>query len=95
MKSCYDVLRQSAADLKQIIEGKFDEALAANDVASMERFFKLFPLINEHSSGLKRFGNYLCAKIEKLGEDNFKVGFLYSENLFYTKTLDPSSWRNR
>ncbi|KAI1702092.1 COG4 transport protein domain-containing protein [Ditylenchus destructor] len=73
MKSCYDVLRQSAADLKQIIEGKFDEALAANDVASMERFFKLFPLINEHSSGLKRFGNYLCAKIEKLGEDNFKI----------------------
>uniref|UniRef100_A0A915D8Q3 Conserved oligomeric Golgi complex subunit 4 n=1 Tax=Ditylenchus dipsaci TaxID=166011 RepID=A0A915D8Q3_9BILA len=73
MKDCYDVLRKSAAQLKVIIERRFDEALAVNDVASMERFFKLFPLINEHSSGLKRFGCYLCAKIEKLGEDNFKI----------------------
>lgn len=73
MKSCYETLRQAAADLKVIIERKFDEARAANDFASMERFFKLFPLINEHFSGLKRFATYLCAKIEKLGDENFKV----------------------
>lgn len=73
LKHSYEVLRQAAASLKEIIERKFDEAVDADDVASMERYFKLFPLINEHGSGLQRFGKYLCSKIEKIGDDNFKV----------------------
>lgn len=73
MQECFNILREASANLKVIIEKKFDEARQANDFASMERFFKIFPLINEHYSGLQRFGNYICSKIEKLGEENFKV----------------------
>lgn len=73
MQESFNILRKSALNLKVIIEKKFDEAYLANDFASMERFFKIFPLIKEHSSGLQRFGSYICSKIEKLGNDNFKV----------------------
>uniref|UniRef100_A0A915CIL2 Conserved oligomeric Golgi complex subunit 4 n=2 Tax=Parascaris TaxID=6254 RepID=A0A915CIL2_PARUN len=73
MKYNYDVLREATASLKSIIESKFDEAVVSGDVASMQRFFKLFPLINEHSSGITRFGKYLCQEIRKFAESNYKV----------------------
>lgn len=73
VKNCYEILRQATVELKQSIEERFDEARAAGDVASMERFLKLFPLINEHASGLQRFGAHLCSKIEALGEQNYRI----------------------
>lgn len=73
VKNCYEVLRQATTELKGIIENKFDTAKAKGDVITMERFFKLFPLLNEHQSGLRRFGAHLCDKIADLGEQNFKI----------------------
>lgn len=68
-------MREAASILKAIIEKKFDEAQSLNDFASMERFLKLFPRINEHASGLQRFSDYLCSKIKTLADENFKVNF--------------------
>lgn len=73
MKNCYEILRQATNELKIVLEQRFDEARTAGDVASMERFFKLFPLINEHSNGLQRFGAHLCSQIEALGEQNYRI----------------------
>ncbi|KAI3409817.1 hypothetical protein GPALN_006192 [Globodera pallida] len=73
VKNCYEILRNATNELKRIIEQRFDEARTAGDVASMERFFKLFPLINEHNSGLQRFGAHLCNQIEALGEQNYRI----------------------
>ncbi|VDK43066.1 unnamed protein product [Anisakis simplex] len=73
LKKNYDVLREALSSLKAIIESKFDEAVASGDVASLQRFFKLFPLINEHSSGITRFANYLSQEIRKMAESNYKV----------------------
>ncbi|KAK0395654.1 hypothetical protein QR680_001376 [Steinernema hermaphroditum] len=73
MTHSYNVLRLAQSTLKNIIERKFDEAVAASDAASMERFFKLFPLINEHQSGLERFGRYLCQKVDCIGQEVYKV----------------------
>lgn len=97
MKYSYEVLREATAQLKAIIEAKFDEvgafwitawivrkrlwviirrtfqAVQSDDVASLQRFFKLFPLINEHSGGINRFGHYLCEKTRAFAEDNYKV----------------------
>nr|CAD2183787.1 unnamed protein product [Meloidogyne enterolobii] len=39
----------------------------------MERLFKLFPLINEHQSGLKRYGSHICDKIAELSQQNYKI----------------------
>jgi hypothetical protein len=73
MKQSYEILRKAAADLKVIIEKKFDEAYEANDESSMQRYFKIFPMINEHSSGLQRFGKYLISKVEHFGDEYYKV----------------------
>ncbi|CAK5109902.1 unnamed protein product [Meloidogyne enterolobii] len=73
VKNCYDILRQASIELKQQIELKFDEAKAKGDVSTMERLFKLFPLINEHQSGLKRYGSHICDKIAELSQQNYKI----------------------
>ena len=57
-------LHDAEAKVKVIISKRFDEAVGREDLASVERFFKIFPLINMHQEGLKKFTNYLCAKVK-------------------------------
>ncbi|KIH59184.1 hypothetical protein ANCDUO_10597 [Ancylostoma duodenale] len=89
----YEVLTNATTRLKEILERKLEAAVDAEDVAAMQRFVKLFPLINEHDSGLVRFGKYLSRQIAKIGEDNLKimnaggmddkrVNVLYADTLF-------------
>ncbi|KHJ83647.1 hypothetical protein OESDEN_16652, partial [Oesophagostomum dentatum] len=69
----YEILTNATARLKEILERKLEAAVDSEDVAAMQRFVKLFPLINEHDSGLVRFGKYLSREITKIGEDNLKI----------------------
>ncbi|RCN30230.1 hypothetical protein ANCCAN_23996 [Ancylostoma caninum] len=89
----YEVLTNATTRLKEILERKLEAAVDTEDVAAMQRFVKLFPLINEHDSGLIRFGKYLSRQIAKIGEDNLKimnaggmddkrVNVLYADTLF-------------
>ncbi|EYC19489.1 hypothetical protein Y032_0024g891 [Ancylostoma ceylanicum] len=89
----YEVLTNATTRLKEILERKLEAAVDAEDIAAMQRFVKLFPLINEHDSGLVRFGKYLSRQIAKIGEDNLKimnaggmddkrVNVLYADTLF-------------
>lgn len=56
-------LQQAALQLKTVVTHKFDEAVKLEDLASVERFFKIFPLLGMHTEGLKKFCNYLCTKV--------------------------------
>ncbi|KAK6042434.1 hypothetical protein COOONC_20061, partial [Cooperia oncophora] len=89
----YEVLTNATARLKEILEKKLEAAVDAEDIPSMQRFVKLFPLINEHNSGLTRFGKYLSKQIAKIGNDNLKImdvggtddkriNVLYADTLF-------------
>jgi hypothetical protein len=49
--------------LKKVVTEKFDEAVKDEDLASVERFFKLFPLLNMHDEGIQRFTNHLSSKV--------------------------------
>ncbi|KAK6030042.1 hypothetical protein OSTOST_03836, partial [Ostertagia ostertagi] len=80
-------------DSKKFWEKKLEAAVEAEDIPSMQRFVKLFPLINEHDSGLTRFGKYLSKQIVKIGSDNLKImdaggtddkriSVLYADTLF-------------
>ncbi|VDM69454.1 unnamed protein product, partial [Strongylus vulgaris] len=69
----YEILTNATSRLKEILERKLEAAVDSEDVATMQRFVKLFPLINEHDSGLVRFGKYLSRQITKIGEDNLKI----------------------
>jgi hypothetical protein len=65
MDEAFARLHEAEIKLKNIVMKKFDEAVRDDDVASVERFFKIFPLLNQHTEGLKKFSNYLCTKISE------------------------------
>ena len=74
-----DTLRLAESRVKAVISDRFDEAVAAGDLASVERFFKLFPLVNMHQEGLEKFTTkHLCIKLVN--------GSTYSIHIVYVIT---------
>lgn len=61
--SSLSTLQQAAQELRTVVKHKFDEAVKSEDLASVERFFKIFPLLGMHIEGLKKFCQYLCSKV--------------------------------
>lgn len=59
------LLQEAEQKLKVIVAEKLDEAVAAVDLAQVERFFKIFPLLGLHQQGLARFGQYLCSQVSR------------------------------
>ncbi|KAG0730329.1 Conserved oligomeric Golgi complex subunit 4 [Chionoecetes opilio] len=70
VETWFDRLRQAEKELSSLITHKFDEAVKREDMASVDRFFKLFPLLKKHEEGLKKFTTYLCAKIQESTAQN-------------------------
>uniref|UniRef100_A0A8D3EB46 Conserved oligomeric Golgi complex subunit 4 n=1 Tax=Scophthalmus maximus TaxID=52904 RepID=A0A8D3EB46_SCOMX len=64
------MLQEAEQKLKVIVAEKLDEAVAAVDLAQVERFFKIFPLLGLHQQGLARFGQYLCSQLAFKAEEN-------------------------
>ncbi|XP_069549665.1 conserved oligomeric Golgi complex subunit 4 isoform X1 [Brachyistius frenatus] len=64
------MLQEAEKKLKVIVAEKLDEAVAAVDLAQVERFFKIFPLLGLHQQGLTRFGQYLCSQLASKAEEN-------------------------
>lgn len=63
-------LRQAADQLRKVVTRKFDDAVKQEDLASVERFFKIFPLLGMHDDGLIKFSNYLCVKLQDSAKKN-------------------------
>lgn len=42
---------------------KLDEAIKKDDLASVERFFKIFPQLGMHDEGIVKFTGYVCTKL--------------------------------
>lgn len=59
-------LQDAASQLRTIVQHKFDEAVKMEDLGSVERFFKIFPLLGMHDEGITKFCNYLCGKVMQL-----------------------------
>lgn len=66
-------LQQAAFQLRTVVTHKFDEAVKSEDLASVERFFKIFPLLGMHDEGLKKFCQYLCSKLQETAQKNLKL----------------------
>lgn len=60
------LLQEAEQKLRVIVAEKLDKAVAAVDLAQVERFFKIFPLLGLHQQGLARFGQYLCTQVNCL-----------------------------
>lgn len=58
------VLQDAKQNLTKIVREKFDAALVTADRASVERFFKIFPLLGLHDEGLRKFSKYLKSQVQ-------------------------------
>ena len=72
LDSALATLHEAEVKVRDIVVGRFDEAVKREDHASIERFFKIFPLINLHDEGLSRFSGYLCSKVADAARENLK-----------------------
>ncbi|XP_063973340.1 conserved oligomeric Golgi complex subunit 4 [Diachasmimorpha longicaudata] len=66
-------LKEAALQLRSVVSRKFDEAVRSEDLASVERFFKIFPLLGMHDEGLQKFSLYLSSKIEETARKNLRL----------------------
>ena len=66
------LLNESKAQLCLVVSQKFDEAVKGNDAASVERFFKIFPLLNMHDEGITKFSHYLAAQLKEKAQKNLR-----------------------
>ena len=69
MEEAFHNLHQAESNLREIILKKFEDAVRSNDQGNVERFFKIFPLLNQHELGLRNYSNYLCRVLD----ENLKV----------------------
>ena len=90
--SAIKTLHEAEERVRNVISQRFDEAVQQEDLASIERFFKLFPLINMHEGGLEKFTQYLCSKLVVTAEKNLSEAISTQPNdprysVIYADTL--------
>lgn len=68
-------LNDATARLRQIIGQRFDEAVAKDDLASVERFFKIFPMLGMHVQGVEKFATYINIKLDKKSQKELRTSF--------------------
>ncbi|XP_026844519.1 conserved oligomeric Golgi complex subunit 4 isoform X1 [Drosophila persimilis] len=56
-------LEDATEKIRELISRRFDDAVKSNDLASVERFFKIFPLVGYHRIGIEKFSTYICQKL--------------------------------
>uniref|UniRef100_A0A8C7GVR0 Conserved oligomeric Golgi complex subunit 4 n=1 Tax=Oncorhynchus kisutch TaxID=8019 RepID=A0A8C7GVR0_ONCKI len=64
------MLQEAEQRLKVLVADRLDEAVTRGDLAQVERFFKIFPLLGLHEQGLARFGQYLCSQLASKADEN-------------------------
>ncbi|ESO82827.1 hypothetical protein LOTGIDRAFT_108827, partial [Lottia gigantea] len=73
LETSFKLLQESEEKLKTIVNNKFSSAVHSGDVASVERFFKIFPLLGMHEEGLTKFGKYLASQLSETADKNLKL----------------------
>nr|CAG4651667.1 EOG090X02VY [Triops cancriformis] len=66
------LLHQAQDQLCEVVRQRFNEAIKENDLASAERFFKIFPLLNLQTEGLEKFSLYLASQLKDTSQKNLE-----------------------
>ncbi|XP_071785731.1 conserved oligomeric Golgi complex subunit 4-like [Asterias amurensis] len=66
-------LHEAEQNLKALVRKKFDTAIQSADRGSVERFFKIFPLLGLHEEGLEKFSTYLRTQIANKAQENLAL----------------------
>lgn len=75
VNQAFNTLTDATAKMRQIISQKFDEAVTRDDLASVERFFKIFPLLGMHKQGIEKFAGYINTKLGKKSQKELRTSF--------------------
>ncbi|KAH8246772.1 hypothetical protein KR038_008690 [Drosophila bunnanda] len=65
-------LEDATEKTRVLIAKRFDEAVKSDDLASVERFFKIFPLIGCHRIGIEKFSTYICQKLSSKAQKELR-----------------------
>ncbi|KAG4073194.1 hypothetical protein HA402_002583 [Bradysia odoriphaga] len=66
-------LEAALQQMEKIVSQKFDEAVKKDDLASVERFFKIFPLLGKHTEGIEKFSKYICSKLKTKSQKELRA----------------------
>ncbi|XP_055381969.1 conserved oligomeric Golgi complex subunit 4 [Condylostylus longicornis] len=66
------ILEDATIKMRELINQKFEEAVRKDDLASVERFFKIYPLLNRHHEGIEKFSSYISLKLEKKSQKELR-----------------------
>ncbi|XP_038069767.1 conserved oligomeric Golgi complex subunit 4-like [Patiria miniata] len=66
-------LHEAEQNLKALVREKFDSAIQSRDRGSVERFFKIFPLLGLHDEGLEKFSTYLRTQVANKAKENLAL----------------------
>ena len=65
------LLQHGERQLRELCREQFDAAVASDNETNIERFFRIFPLLNQHQFGLDRYmKNVVCVRVRRANEDN-------------------------
>ncbi|XP_058446819.1 conserved oligomeric Golgi complex subunit 4 [Malaya genurostris] len=64
VRKAVSTLEQATTQIRDVVCQKFDDAVKKDDLASVERFFKIFPLLGMHDQGLEKFMTYICSMLQ-------------------------------
>ncbi|RUS70593.1 hypothetical protein EGW08_021639, partial [Elysia chlorotica] len=104
LDTSFKLLYEAEDKLKAIVHNKFDAAVHSGDVASVERFFKIFPLLGLYSEGLTKFGKYLASQLSEKADGNLKIALhpdssdrranvVFADTLtFFSQSVDKPSF---
>lgn len=87
-----NTLDEATFQMRNLIVQKFKEAVKKDDLALVERFFKIFPLLGQHHEGIKKFSDYICTKLSLKAQKELKNAIEIAKNenrlpLAYADTL--------
>lgn len=66
-------LEKATEQIRIVVTQKFDDSVKKDDLASVERFFKIFPLLGMHDEGIEKFFAYICTKLQTKADKELRT----------------------
>lgn len=72
VKIAVDTLHAATSKLRGLLTVKFDEAVKRDDVANVERFFKLFPAVGQQEEGVRQFTQFVAGTLQQKAQKELR-----------------------
>lgn len=66
-------LQNALVELRVIVDKRFQQAAKEDDIITIERYFKIYPLLGLYNEGIKKFFTYVCQKLKTKIRNDIKL----------------------